>query len=381
MDGMKSFLDGFEKLAYDILVWLILVPKTLAKVISNPSWIPGYVTKELAEKDAARFDDYLSPVILMLLTSLVPFAIMDSFPERGLGVEGPIFGQAGEGYVFDAKADFIYPAPVGTKYVFSMTVEPYENQQDVSWGVSPIDGVVKSEDASGLFGVAWTEVGTYKVTIKAENNQGEIHIASHDIEIKSVGTAVDDSPMTFDVRETGDGGFKGLQDSLQGDKSILAALIFMGLPLVFALSIEMFRGRDISNSVLKRTFYAQCYCFAPLYLSMWSFALFLGYYWVEGINDLLMSLLLVVFLIVFVWFIVNEIRLIKRERAIGTTKATLIFLLCIFLGLATLVAYFDPESIFILWWSYLIAALFVFGTALFSKKAKDKTVDDETKLI
>ena len=51
MDGMKGFLDGFEKLVYDILVWLILVPKTLAKVISNPSWVPGYVAKELGEKE------------------------------------------------------------------------------------------------------------------------------------------------------------------------------------------------------------------------------------------------------------------------------------------------------------------------------------------
>ena len=55
MDEMKSLLDGFEKLVYDILVWMILVPKTLAKIISNPSWVPGYVADELAEKEPARF--------------------------------------------------------------------------------------------------------------------------------------------------------------------------------------------------------------------------------------------------------------------------------------------------------------------------------------
>jgi hypothetical protein len=368
MDGMKSFLDGFEKLAYDILIWLILVPKTLARVITHPSWIPGYVTKELAAKDSARFDDYLSPVILMLLTSLVPFAIMDSLPERGLGVVGPIYGAVGEKSDFEATADFIYPAPIDEQYSFSIEVNALDEDKENKWFVYPESGVAKGDDPEGWFAIDWQEAGVYTVVITAENEQGETHIASHDIVIESKGTPVDASPMTFDERETESVGMKGFQESLQNETSILASLIFMGLPLVFALSIEMFRGYSITSTVLKRSFYAQCYLFAPLYLSMWSFVLYTGFYWVEDVNDSLLFLLLLVFLIVSIWFIVNQILLIKRERVIGFFKATFIFTLAILLSLIIFVVSVLPESIFIVWWGYLIAFLYVFASVFFRKK-------------
>jgi hypothetical protein len=378
MDNMKSFLDGFEKLAYDILIWLILVPKTLARVITHPSWIAGYVTKELSEKDTARFDDYLSPVILMLLTSLVPFAIMDSFPERGLGVVGPIYGTVGEQSDFKATADFIYPAPSEGKYSFSIDVEAQDASKHNKWDVFPESGVANTDDPESWFAIDWQEEGTYTVVISAENSQGETHIASHNIVIESEGTPIDESPMTFDERETVEGGIKGIQEKLQSETSILAALIFMGLPLVFALSIEMFRGYSITSSVLKRTFYTQCYFFAPLYLSIWSFILFVGFYWVDSINDSLMFLLLLVLTIICIWFIINQVRLIKHERAIGLFKATVIFGFAIFISLTAFTISFIPESIFIVWWGYLIAAFYVFASVFFRRKT-DKNSSETNK--
>lgn len=376
MDGMKSFLDGFEKLAYDILIWLILVPKTLARVITHPSWVAGYVTKELAEKDTSRFDDYLSPVILMLLTSLVPFAIMDSFPERGLGVVGPIYGTVGKQSDFEATADFIYTVPLEGHYSFSIDVQTDDESKQGTWDVLfPEGGVAKTDEPESRFAVNWQEEGIYTVFISADNEQGETHFASHNIVIESKGTPIDESPMTFDERESGEKGIKGIQEKLQSEASILAALIFMGLPLVFALSIEMFRGYSITSSVLKRSFYAQCYFFAPIYLSMWSFSLFVGFYWVEEANDLLFFSLFLVFLVIFVWFVINQIFLIKRERAIGIVKATFIFTLATFLSLTIFVISVLPESIFVVWWGYLIAFLYVFASVFFRKhKAKNSSV-------
>lgn len=50
MIDLSKIFDSIEKLAYDILIWILLVPKTLVKILVEPSWVPGYVTKELNEK-------------------------------------------------------------------------------------------------------------------------------------------------------------------------------------------------------------------------------------------------------------------------------------------------------------------------------------------
>ena len=187
---------------------------------------------------------------------------------------------------------------------------------------------------------------------------------------------MDDSPRTIDEGATG--GIKGFQESLQGETGIVAALIFMGLPLLFALSIEMFRGHEITSTALKRTFYVQCYYFAPLYLSMWSFVVFTVHFYAVDVNDTLMILVLLLFVILFVWFVVNEIRTISRERAIGVTKATFVFLLCVVISLLALVLSVDPTLAFIMWWGYLIAALMVFSTGVFSKKTKNGQAGEGT---
>ena len=52
---------------------------------------------------------------------------------------------------------------------------------------------------------------------------------------------------------------------------IVPALIFLSLPMLFAIATEAFRGYPLMRSTLMRSFYIQCYYFSPFILVMWSF--------------------------------------------------------------------------------------------------------------
>ena len=73
MDFLKT-LQSFEDAVYEIVLWILLLPKTLFQIIGKPAWMRNYVTKEWDKKPEERFQDYLSPVIFWLLLAVIPFA-------------------------------------------------------------------------------------------------------------------------------------------------------------------------------------------------------------------------------------------------------------------------------------------------------------------
>ena len=74
-----NILEGIEKLVVELLLWILFIPKTLFKIITDPNWVPIYIKEEL-DKKSERFDDYISPVLLFLTSSVVLFTIADNIP-------------------------------------------------------------------------------------------------------------------------------------------------------------------------------------------------------------------------------------------------------------------------------------------------------------
>ena len=62
-------IEGIERLVVSLLFWIIFIPKSIYKIVTDPKWVGRYVTVEL-EKDTDRFKDYMSPIILYLLNSV-----------------------------------------------------------------------------------------------------------------------------------------------------------------------------------------------------------------------------------------------------------------------------------------------------------------------
>ena len=67
MDFSKT-LAALEELIYEVFVWVLLLPKTLTKVLVNPKWIITYIDEQLSiEDNKKRFNEYLSPILFWLL--------------------------------------------------------------------------------------------------------------------------------------------------------------------------------------------------------------------------------------------------------------------------------------------------------------------------
>ena len=75
MDFARLF-QSVEDAVYEVMVWILLLPKTLFLALFSPRKAIGYVEKEWDKKPDERFDEYLSPVLLWLLVTVIPFSLL-----------------------------------------------------------------------------------------------------------------------------------------------------------------------------------------------------------------------------------------------------------------------------------------------------------------
>lgn len=66
MDFLK-ILKSFEDFVYEALIWLVLLPKTLLRIVISPRRMVVYAENELAASDEQRFGDSISPPLLLIL--------------------------------------------------------------------------------------------------------------------------------------------------------------------------------------------------------------------------------------------------------------------------------------------------------------------------
>ena len=85
---LGEFLEGIEKLIVKILLWVVIIPKTLFRILTEPTWIVEYIDDEIAagkEDKDNQFDEYMSPILLFLICSLVLFIILGNMPKVDAG--------------------------------------------------------------------------------------------------------------------------------------------------------------------------------------------------------------------------------------------------------------------------------------------------------
>ena len=74
MDFGKLF-QSVEDAVYEVMVWILLLPKTLIRSLFRPRWVIQYVNEEWEKKPEDRFDEYLSPVLLWLMVAVLPLTV------------------------------------------------------------------------------------------------------------------------------------------------------------------------------------------------------------------------------------------------------------------------------------------------------------------
>ncbi len=73
---LRKITESFDELIYEIALWVIFVPKTVLKVIVQPSWVSRYVKTELDKDPSSRWEEYLSPVLFLVLVGVIPWLFL-----------------------------------------------------------------------------------------------------------------------------------------------------------------------------------------------------------------------------------------------------------------------------------------------------------------
>lgn len=90
MDFLK-ILKSFEEFVYEALTWLVLLPRTLWRIVVSPRRMTSYAGAQLASQSETRFSEAISPPLLLilcvLLSHFIDLAVRDPAPqiEQGLG--------------------------------------------------------------------------------------------------------------------------------------------------------------------------------------------------------------------------------------------------------------------------------------------------------
>lgn len=68
-----EIVRSLEGLIFEVATWFILVPKTVAKIVTSPAWISNYVTEEFLKPREERFNEFASPIVVWILLAVFPY--------------------------------------------------------------------------------------------------------------------------------------------------------------------------------------------------------------------------------------------------------------------------------------------------------------------
>ena len=76
MDILK-IIQSLQDFMYELVVWVLLLPKTIFNAVIRPGWMVGYVNREWTKTADERFDEFLSPALFLLVVAVIPNALFN----------------------------------------------------------------------------------------------------------------------------------------------------------------------------------------------------------------------------------------------------------------------------------------------------------------
>jgi len=108
MDFGKLF-QSIEDAVYEVMVWVLLLPKTLIRSMFRPRWTIQYVNEEWEKKPEDRFDEFLSPVLLWLIVAVFPLTVSTVLQNGSIKSIQDLVGALHDGLLSQALYAMIIP--------------------------------------------------------------------------------------------------------------------------------------------------------------------------------------------------------------------------------------------------------------------------------
>jgi hypothetical protein len=337
MKSIFTILQDIERLIYKILMWIILIPKTIIRIILEPRWAAEYIKTELREGQS-HFDEYVSPVILLLVVALLPSLGYNALPKFGVTLTSPAETvlTTDRFLSFESQVDFVSSST--ERFYFSdwevwkknasgeydLEKSELHPAEDGSRAVEKVDNNTIKDRFLYTF-----IPGEYLVYVSAgnvdPNRETDFVLETYEGYLNV--TVPVDSTAQVQISSEGDEalqkktetqGTKFL-DRVKEEQTIFLALALMIPPLLFAFVTQALKVKmeNIGEETLKESFYVQCYYFSPLSLAIWGtyYAYYFltadAYWYVEFYTALQILLLPVVWSVL--WFIRTEVKRIAWE--------------------------------------------------------------------
>ena len=419
MKDFVDFLESAEKLAYKILFWIILVPKTLWRIIVNPDWVPGYINREIKREQSA-FDEYISPIILLLFVALIPTLIVFILPELGLAISSPaetastlqrqvefdaqaMFVSGSKNmrdrytwYVevlkIDEKGGFVYDQDGYLSYreIYRETYHELTNKTTILFdGKAGQPLVFEHEQNTFLtrtnnssrdqFWFLFDVPGSYFVNVEVERfdiNRQDVAVEEYR-ESTYVYVMVPENPdeLISITNYAPKGQPEETPDVFSERTIMLMALALLTPPLLFAFVIRVLTREKVSANSLKENFYIQCYYFSPLSLTSW--ATLYGWYFytidIFSYNHIYGLTLFLPLTWAALWFIYAETYALAAALKTSVWKSFSTVMLCtsIMIGCAFILFYlvfYDQNDLLrkgLIWAYPLLFHLALLGLILF----------------
>jgi hypothetical protein len=108
MDFGKLF-QSIEDAVYEVMVWVLLLPKTFLRSMFRPRWTIQYVNEEWEKKPEDRFDEFLSPVLLWLIVAVFPLTVSTILQNGSIKSIQDLIGALHDGLLSQALYAMIIP--------------------------------------------------------------------------------------------------------------------------------------------------------------------------------------------------------------------------------------------------------------------------------
>ncbi len=351
MKTIFTVLQDIEKLIYKILMWIILIPKTVVSITLFPKWASEYVRSELKDGES-HFDEYVSPVILLLVVALLPSLGYNALPKFGASISSPAETNltTDRFLSFEAKADFISSSTELEYFAawevwkknasgeFEFENSAYHPDPDGGAVIVKVDGNTIQDRF--LYTFTPGEYLVYASVGNANPEREDFPVLETYEAYLNVIVPVDtsaqvkvssESAETLDEKASSSS--SNFLDRVKEEQTIFLALALMIPPLLFALVSKAFRGEAIAEGTLKENFYVQCYYFSPLSVALWGTYYALYFYTADAYlfssYDTSIQILFVPLILAVLWFIRTEVKNIAWERSTSITQSLLIVAACI----------------------------------------------------
>jgi len=116
---VKEAISSTSELLFDFASSIVLLPRTLAKVLRNPVWAVDYLTSQSSEKAKERFEKYSHPILFWIVMGIIPYyAIIEIYFQSS--TEGKVleaYNNIGAVNIISSIAIFLVSFPLSCSFI------------------------------------------------------------------------------------------------------------------------------------------------------------------------------------------------------------------------------------------------------------------------